>query len=161
MNWSSYKNSTSSKWHLTKIDPGDKSIKYISRAVLLFILVVSSYIALQPEYNMAHWTPNQTMRQLGVPYHLILAYEHYLPWVLHFVIGLVLTVLLFFGELYDLINPGKRIARGFFLMVGLILITEWLQSTVGRRVELIDLAMGMAGIGIATAYLVATKTIRN
>ncbi len=96
-----------------------------------------------------------------MPYRLILAYEHYLPWALHFVIGLVLTVLLYFSELYDLKDAGKRITRGFSLMVALILITEWLQSMLGRGVELSDLAMGMAGTGIATAYLVATKTMRN
>jgi VanZ family protein len=114
---------------------------------------MGAYIALQPEYNTAHWTPNQTMRKLGMPYRYILAYEHYLPWALHFFIGLILTLLLFFSKFYYRKDQYKRVILGFFLMVGVILINEWAQSLIGRNVQISDLIFGLAGISIATVYL--------
>lgn len=128
-------------------------IKVISRVLLVLILVVGAYIALKPEYNTAHWTPNRTMRYLGIPYRYILAYEHYLPWALHFFIGLLLTLLLFFSKLYYPEDASKRIHVGFILMIVIILANEWAQSLFERDVEISDLVIGFAGICLATLYL--------
>ena len=122
---------------------------------------MGAYIALQPEYNMAHWTPNQTMRDLGLPYAFILGYEHYLPWVLHFFIGMILTLLLYFSKLFYSQDAKKRIISVFILMVSLIIIAEWVQSLVGRNVQLSDLVIGLAGISIATVFLASSKKLKN
>jgi len=127
--------------------------EYASRVLFLLILGVGGYIAMQPEFNMAHWTPNQTMRQLGIPYRFILAYEHYLPWMLHFFVALLLTLLLFYSKFYFRQDISKRISLSFFLMIGLILGNEIVQSFVGRNVQVSDLLVGLAGIVIATVFL--------
>ena len=132
---------------------------YVSRIALLLVLFSGAYIALQPEYNTAHWTPNHTMRMLGMPYQMILSYEHYLPWALHFLIALVLTLLLFFSKLIYPQDPRKRIFAGFIILIGLMLITELLQSWVGRGVQLSDLGMGLAGTGMAS--LILAKASKN
>jgi VanZ family protein len=84
-----------------------------------------------------------------------------MPWVLHFFIALILTLLLFYSKLCYPKDTDKRIASGFVMMVGLILMTEWLQSILGRNVEFSDLAVGLSGTGIATAYLVATQCLKS
>ena len=125
----------------------------LARLALVLLLVTGGYMALQPEYNTAHWTPNQAMRKLGMPYQMILSYEHYLPWVLHFLIALVLTLLLIFSKLMYPQDPGRRIWSGFIIVIGLMLLTELLQSWVGRSVQVSDLATGLAGTGIASLLL--------
>jgi VanZ family protein len=134
---------------------------YLARIALLLILVTGGYIALQPEYNTAHWTPNQTMRKLGLPYRMILAYEHYLPWALHFLVALALTLLLFFSKLFYPQDPNKRIATGFFMLIGLMLTTELLQSYMGRNFQVSDLAIGLAGTGVATLVLVNARVNKS
>ena len=131
----------------------------LARLALALLLVTGGYIALSPEYNTAHWTPNQTMRKLGMPYQMILSYEHYLPCALHFLIALVLTLLLFFSKLIYPQDPRKRIFAGFIILIGLMLITELLQSLVGRGVQLSDLGMGLAGTGMAS--LILAKASKN
>ena len=136
-------------------------IKVISRVLLVLILAVGAYIALRPEYNTAHWTPNQTMRSLGIPYRYILAYENYLPWALHFILGLLLTFLLFFSKLYYPENVSKRIRLGFILLIAVIFANEWGQSLFGRSVEIVDLVIGFAGICIATWYLFVSSPAKG
>ena len=129
-------------------------MKHIARAILLILIVVSAYIAFQPQYNMAHWTPNRTMRSLGFSYQTILAYELNLHWFLHVVVGLVGTVLLYLSQLYFTKSSNKRIITGFLLVTAMSLIAEWLQSLIGRNVEIADLAFGFLGTSVATVILV-------
>ena len=116
-----------------------------------------SYITFQKDYNMAHWTPNQTMRDLGMPYEWILAYEHYLPWALHLFIAMLLTLLLYTSKFYFPEDTVKRNATGFKIMLGIILLTELLQTLVGKSIQISDLLFGLAGILITTLTLLEDK----
>lgn len=116
-----------------------------------------SYITFQKDYNLAHWTPNQAMRDLGMPYEWILAYEHYLPWALHFFIAMLLTLLLYTSKFYFPEDAAKRTATGFKIMLGIILLTELLQTLVGKSIQISDLLFGLAGIGITTLTLLEEK----
>ena len=59
----------------------------ISRILLIALIGFAGYIALQPSYNTAHWTPNLQMRKLGFSYDFILGYEQHLNRVLHFTVS--------------------------------------------------------------------------
>jgi hypothetical protein len=131
-------------------------VKHVARLLLLILILASAWFALQPQYNTAHWTPNQTMRSLGFPYQWILAYEHNLHWFLHVFVGLVVTFLLYLSRIYFPQNSQIRIITGFLLVIAMALVTEWLQSKSGRSVEIADLAFGLAGTTIASGILLAS-----
>ncbi len=136
-------------------------MKTIARLLLLVLILASAWFALQPQYNTAHWTPNQTMRNLGFPYQWILAYEHNLHWFLHLFVGLVVTLLLYPSCIYFPENNRHRIIAGFLLVTVMALTTEWLQSRLGRSVEIADLAFGLAGIMMASSLLLIFTSEKN
>jgi VanZ family protein len=130
------------------------SMKIFARIVLVVVIIAAGYVALKPHYNTAHWTPNQTMRNLGFSYESVLVYEHYLNWFLHWVTAFIVSLLLYFSELYFPGNPRFRMVTGFLLVVGMAVSMELLQSGMGRDVEIADLVLGICGTFMATALLV-------
>jgi hypothetical protein len=88
-------------------------MKIFARILLVVVTLVAGYIALKPQYNTAHWTPNQTMRSLGFSYQSVLAYEHYLNWFLHWVTAFIVTLLLYIAEVYFPGNSRYRMVTGF------------------------------------------------
>ena len=133
-------------------------MKVLARISLVVVVIVAGYIALKPQYNTSHWTPNRTMRNMGFSYESVLAYEHYLNWFLHWVIGFLVTLLLYFSELYFSGNARNRMVSGFLLVAGMALTMELLQSGLGRDVEIADLVLGIGGTSMATALLVSHRS---
>ncbi len=133
-------------------------MKALARVLLLIIVLSAGYIALQPQYNMAHWTPNQTMRSLGFSYESVLAYEHYLNWFLHWLTGLIVTLLLSPSKFYFPGNRKYRIIAGYFLVATMALVAELLQSALGRGFETADLIFGVTGTTMATVMLVCFQS---
>ena len=133
-------------------------MKVFARISLVVVIIVAGYIALKPHYNTAHWTPNRTMRNLGFSYESVLAYEHYLNWFLHWVTGLIVTLLLYFSEVYFSGKARYRMITGFMLVVVMAITMELLQFGMGRDIEIADLVLGICGTSMATLLLVLFRS---
>ncbi len=116
--------------------------KWFYRILLISIVGLGSYLALQPQYNFSHWMPHRALRSAGVPYNAILWFEQNADIALHLLGGLLITALLYASDLPLLRQSAATVLA---CMVGLCLLAEILQFAVGRDVELKDLLLGISG----------------
>ena len=124
----------------------------VYRILLILLVVFSANIAFRPGLNLAAYTPNQLMRDLGFSYQAILAYEHHLSSVLHILVGFLLTLLITGSKLFLATATRKRVVVSATLVVGLAVCAEFIQAAIGRNVETADVVYGL--IGILTAVMV-------
>lgn len=127
-------------------------IKWFYRFVLLTLFLSMTYLATRSSYNMAHWVPHNALRELGVSYQQLLWFEHHTDLFLHFFGSLLLTLLLFGADL-----PLMRQKAAFCLavVIGLCVLTEFVQHSLGRGFESKDLLLGI--FGSFMAYLAIHK----
>jgi len=128
-------------------------LRIMCRILLVVFIVLVSCIAFTADLNLAEWTPNRFLRQIGLSYQIILSYEHHLHLGLHFVVGWILTILLYFADLFRVENQARRIFFNLILMICLVIATEAIQSKIGRNVEVADLLFGMSGIILCSLLL--------
>ena len=129
---------------------------YIARIILLVFVGLVSWIAFQPELNLAAWTPNLLMRRIGFSYQSILTYEHHFHLALHFMVGAIIAFLLYHGKFYANNNAKLRIIFGLIMVFIGSVFVEWGQSIVGRNVEVADLLFGFAGALIVSVGLLCS-----
>ena len=135
---------------------GAKMIRTICRVLLLLVLVVASKIAFAPAgLNLAHYTPNQFFRDLGLPYEFILAYEVHFHLLLHFAVALAVTLLIYGADVFSRYSPSRQIIYSVTVTTIFSLAAEVTQSMIGRNVEVVDLLM--AGLGMLTAVFILLK----
>lgn len=125
----------------------------VCRILLIALVIFSVMLALTPNLNLAHWTPGRFLRQVGFSYQHVLAYEHHLLTILHFVGGLVATLLLY-GSAIAL--PGRTRYPVFStsaFVVSACVVLEWLQPLAGRNAQLADALWGIFGVLVASCLL--------
>jgi hypothetical protein len=131
-------------------------IRAICRVLLILILVVAAKIAFAPAgLNLAHYTPNQFFRELGLPYEFILAYEVHFHLFLHFTVACAVTLLIYGAKIFSCYSPARQIIYSVSVTMAFSLAAEVIQSTIGRNVEVVDLLM--AGLGMLTAVFILLK----
>ena len=131
-------------------------LRALCRFTLVMVLVAAAKLAFAPGgINLAHYTPNQFFRNMGLPYEFILAYEVHFHLFLHFIVGCVITLLIYGAKFLGSLTLLKQIMFSALVTIGFSLAAEVVQSTIGRNVELVDLLM--AGLGILTAVFILLK----
>lgn len=116
-----------------------------SRTLLAAVLLFGWWTSLQPSLRLARWTPHDLMRDMGIPYHWILAYDHALPYVLHGLVGAVLVALVHFSAIFPAASRWSGLAWATASMLGLAVAAEGVQFMVGRGFDLLDILC--AGVG--------------
>ena len=129
-------------------------MKWFSRSLLFILLLIMTYVATKPVYNLAHWIPHGLFKQLGLSYENILWAEQNLDKAMHFFGALVLTSLLIKA---DLLFIKKQ--HAFVLIALTCLCAEFVQLLIGRSFNSIDLLLGI--LGSFMAYLGITENRRK
>jgi len=124
-------------------------IKWFYRCTFLLLVGLMAYVVFQPHYNFAHWVPHSQLRNMGVPYSVILHFESNADKLLHPIGGFVLTVLLIVCKWPLISHPRYRL---FVLFCSAMLITECIQWTLGRGFEFSDLLLGVLGSFLAYKF---------
>ncbi len=120
------------------------------------VLAFAAKIAFAPAgLNLAHYTPNQFFRNIGLPYNFILAYEVHFHLFLHFAVACVVTLLIYGAAVFSRYSPGRQILFSVSVTMVFSLTAEAIQSVIGRNVEVVDLLM--AGLGMLTAIFILLK----
>ncbi len=127
-------------------------MKWFYRGTLVAITATMTYVAVQPQYNFAHWIPHSMLRDLGVPYEALLYFESHADKLLHPLIAFMLTMLICKAEISNISLPP---VRPLFLVLLTMLVAELIQLQIGRGFEMADLALGLAGALLA--YLVVLR----
>jgi hypothetical protein len=135
---------------------GYSMIRVVCRVLLLLVLVAGAKIAFAPAgLNLAHYTPNQLFRDMGLPYEFILGYEVHFHLFLHFIVACSVTLLIYGAKVFARCSFGRQIIYSVSVTMAFSLATEIIQSSIGRNVEVIDLLM--AGLGMLTAVFILLK----
>ena len=130
----------------------------IYRILLILLLALSASIAFRRDLNLAAYTPNQLMRDLGFSYHAILSYEHHFHLVLHISVGFLLTLLISGSRLFSVSSTRKRVVISAILVVAMAIVAEIIQAAIGRNVEIADVVYGLIGILIAAVTMLVRRS---
>jgi len=125
-------------------------IKWFYRSLLLFLFCIATFIVTRQSYNIAHWVPHVLLRDIGLPYSIVLWGEQNMDKLLHFAGAAGLTWLIHKSE-FPIINP----VRALFITAFLCLSAECVQLIIGRGFNSLDLLLGISGSFMA--YLATTK----
>ena len=135
-----------------------KIIRVICQILLLLVLVIAAKIAFAPGgLNLAHYTPNQLFREMGLPYEAILAYEVHFHLFLHFIVACTVTLLIYGSKVFSRYAVGRQVIYSVSVTIAFALAAEIIQSAIGRNVEAVDLLM--AGLGGVTAVLILFRLV--
>ena len=126
---------------------GYLNMKWFCRGLLLLLIACVGWVVIQPEYNFAHWVPHAQLRDLGVPYSVMLWFEQNAHLLLHPVVAFLLVTLFFAAQLPWLI---ARQTRPGLVVVLILVLAEIVQWQIGRGFEAIDLFTGL--LGVLAAY---------
>ena len=126
--------------------------KWSCRGVFLMTFTVMSYVVTRESYNFSHWIPHQMLRNLGIPYHVVLWSEQNADIFLHFFGAMILTLLIYGAKLA--LFKGRCIMI-FVVVCTICVAAEVFQLTIGRGVESSDLLLGI--LGSFMAYLSINK----
>jgi hypothetical protein len=131
-------------------------LKWFYRIALFILLIVAGYVALQPQYNFAHWIPHHFLRDIGFSYSKLLWFEQNTDGFLHFGISYLLTLLIFKSQFQVF---RKYSGSLLFFLVGGQLAVEISQFYLGRGFDYSDLLYGI--IGCFVAYFVHTIPLQG
>ena len=115
-------------------------IKWFCRCLLVLLTSFMTYVVVQPSYNFSHLIPHSLLKQLNIPYKVVLLGEQHADKFLHFFGAIALVFLLTKSQIY-LIN--KRWA--FILTCLLCLAAEMTQFFIQRGFNSSDLLLGFLG----------------
>jgi hypothetical protein len=129
---------------------------FLSRIILLILIITLTYVISRPSYNFAHWIPHNFIRQLGLSYDSILWAEQHADVALHFFGGFAITLLTSISALPFLKTKPLRI---LVLVCILCVAAELLQLRIGRGFDYLDLLLGI--LGGFMAYLAINKNKKS
>ena len=121
-------------------------VVYCARATLLILGLAMSYIALDTQYNLAHWMPRTTFEYFGMSYDTQLWLEQHTDVLLHFFGAMLLYLLLILAQL---LPPTALAWPELTLISFLCLLTELVQHGLGQVFSVTDLIWGLAGVTLA------------
>lgn len=134
-----------------------KSVVFLCRTVLLLLIIGITYVVSRPAYNFAHWIPHNLIRQIGVSYEHMLWAEQRADIALHFIGGLLLTLLLVGSQLPFL---HLKTLRVFTLVCVFCIAAEIMQHLIGRGFDYLDLLLGILGSFMAYLGIIKNKLAR-
>ena len=137
---------------------GSSIIRVFCRILLLLVLGVAVKITFTPGgLNLAHYTPNQFFRDVGLPYEFILAYEVHFHLFLHFIVACTVTLLIYAAKVFSRYSVSKQVVYSVCVTTTFAIAAEVIQSSIGRNAEAVDLLM--AGLGVLTAVFILLKVV--
>jgi hypothetical protein len=122
--------------------------KWMCRGLFLLLSLTMAYVVPRETYNFAHLVPHRGLKDIGVPYHVVLWGEQHADVLLHFFGAMVLTVMVF-GSKFPFLK--SRPLTIFILVSALCVGAEDFQLMIARGVESSDLLLGI--LGSFMAYL--------
>lgn len=126
--------------------------KWSCRGIFLVIFTVMTYVVSRKSYNFSHWVPHQMLRNLGIPYHVVLWGEQNADIFLHFFGAMILTLLIYGAKLALFAGRANTI---FAVVCFICVAAEAFQFAIGRGIESSDLLLGI--LGSFMAYLSINK----
>jgi VanZ family protein len=130
---------------------------WTARVLLGLLTPLAAFVAFTPGLNLAHYTPNKTMRGFGISYEYILAYEQHFHIGVHILVAFVLTILISGSRLFCSRYPTARILCSAGAVLVMAVAAEFVQAKIGRNVEYQDLLFGTSGIAVAVAILLVLR----
>jgi hypothetical protein len=124
--------------------------KWTFRGLFVSASLAMTYVATRDSYNFAHWVPHRWLKEIGVPYHVVLWSEQHADILLHFFGAMILTVLIFGSKLPFFKSRPLAI---FTLVSTLCIAAEFFQLMIGRGAESSDLLLGILGSFMAYSAL--------
>jgi len=106
------------------------ALKWACRSVFVVLAMLMTYIVTRESYNFAHWVPHHFLREIGIPYQVVLWSERNADLFLHFLGAMALTLLIYGARFKVFIAP-----RGFEssdLLLG-ILGSFMAYSTINKK----------------------------
>jgi len=131
-------------------------MKWFYRALLIILIVSMTYIAIKPNYNMAHWVPHSFLRAIGIPYQIILWSEQHIDKLLHFVGAGMLVLILTKARLTSI-----SATISLFIVIALSIAIELVQLMIGRGFNSSDLLLGILGSFMAYSGIRKNKQLSN
>lgn len=120
--------------------------KWLSRLILIALLVVMTYVATRSSYNFSHWIPHYFFRDIGVPYSARLWAERHADIFLHFFGAMSLTVLIYAAKFNKILS---RLLTISVIVAAMCVCAEIFQYSIGRGFESSDLLLGFLGVFMA------------
>ena len=114
--------------------------------MLLILFFLATWVTTKSSYNFAHWVPHGFLRQLGIPYSMVLWGEQNFDKLLHFLGAATLTWLIIKSKIHTINKP-----RSVVIVILLCLSAECAQLIIGRGFNSSDLLLGI--LGSFMAYL--------
>jgi len=120
--------------------------KWMSRVLLITLLILMTYVATRQSYNFSHWVPHRFFQDIGIPYSARLWAEQNADVFLHFFGAMSLTVLIYTAKFNKILSRPLTIS---LLIAALCLCAEIFQYSIGRGFESSDLLLGFLGVFMA------------
>jgi len=118
------------------------ALKWACRSVFVVLAMLMTYIVTRESYNFVHWVPHHFLREIGIPYQVVLWSERNADLFLHFLGAMALTLLIYGARFKVFIAHSWYI----FVFVSFIcLATEVFQLVIARGFESSDLLLGILG----------------
>ena len=131
-------------------------LKWFYRIALFTIVIVFGYVALQAQYNFAHWVPHSFLRGIGFSYSSLLWFEQNADGFLHFSLGWLVTLLIYKSHFRIFIHHTGRV---LLFIICSQLVVEIVQFYLGRGFDYTDLLYGI--VGCFVAYFVHTIALQS
>jgi hypothetical protein len=130
--------------------------KWVCRGTFLIIAGMMTYVATRESYNFSHWVPHPLLKNMGVPYAVVLWSEQNADIFLHFFGALFITLLIFGAQFWFF----KTRPLAIFIFVSFLCAgAELFQYLIARGFESNDLLLGI--LGSFMAYSAIKKKNQN
>ena len=125
--------------------------KCFYRAAFILLALAMGYVVLQPSYNFAHWIPHTLLRDIGISYPALLAFETHADKALHLFGAFLLSISLYRSQLPLLSQHRLYPFIAIFMASAGAELIQW---SIGRGIEVNDLLV--SALGCLLAYRATT-----